>query len=217
MMTSGCRQYVALVSLFVVVACSRRSSAPVSPADPFVNIEVSQIPATSLAGASVLLLPVGNLLIGDSVAALAPQRADILDRATAVLDSVLRRDASGVTWQNQDSIRRALRRSPGISTPDPSRLPTGFLLARRVEAVPDPLWSAIRAVAALTGARMAFVPVAVRLEGREGAVTATFAMALIDVRLGQLAWRGKVAGRPAATADAALVLAAAAAVPSGIR
>jgi hypothetical protein len=156
-------------------------------------------------------------VFADSLNPLAAQRADLLDRASAVLDSVLRRDASAVTWQNQDSIRRALRRSPGIGAADPSRLPTGFLLARRVEAVPDPLWSSIRAVAALTGARMAFVPVAVRLDGRQGAVTATFAMAIIDVRLGQLAWRGKVTGRAAATAGEALVAAAAATVPSGIR
>jgi hypothetical protein len=217
MMTSRCRQYVALVSLIAVAACSHRSPERVTPADPFANVEVSQIPVASLAGASALLLPVGNLVFGDSVASLASQRADIIDRATAVLDSVLRRDAAGVTWQNQDSIRRALRRSPGIGTPDPSRLPTGFLLARRVEAVPDPLWSSIRAVAALTGARMAFVPVAVKLDGREGAVTATYAMALIDVRLGQMAWRGRVTGRPAATAAEALIAAAAATVPTGIR
>jgi hypothetical protein len=217
MMTSKCRQYVALVSLASVAACSHRVPDGVAPADPFVNVDASQIPVASLAGASALLLPFGSIVFGDSVASLATQRADLLDRATAVLDSVLRRDAGTVTWQNQDSIRRALRRSPGIGAADPSRLPTGFLLARRVEAVPDPLWSSIRTVAALTGARMAFVPVAVKLDGREGAVIATFAMALIDVRLGQLAWRGRVTGRPAASAEAALVSAAAAAVPSGIR
>ena len=217
MMTSKCRQCVALVSLISIAACAHSAPRRIAPTDPFVNVDVSQIPIASLAGASALLLPVGNVVFGDSVASLAARRADILDRATAVLDSVLRRDAGAVTWQNQDSIRRALRRSPGISTPDPSRLPTGFLLAKRVEAVPDPLWSSIRAVAALTGARLAFVPVAVKLDGREGAVTATFAMALIDVRLGQMAWRGRVTGRPAASAEAALVSAAAAAVPSGIR
>ena len=217
MMTSKCRQCVTLVSLVVAAACSHHAPGQVAPTDPFVNIEVSKIPIGSLAGASALLLPVGSLVFGDSLNPLTAQRADLLDRATAVLDSVLRRDAGAVTWQNQDSIRRALRRSPGIGAADPSRLPTGFLLARRVEAVPDPLWSSIRAVAALTGARMAFVPVAVKLDGRDGELTATFAMALIDVRLGQVAWRGRATGRPAASADAALISAAAAAIPTGIR
>jgi hypothetical protein len=64
---------------------------------------------------------------------------------------------------------------------------------------------------------MAFVPVAVKLDGREGAVTATFAMALIDVRLGQMAWRGRVTGQASPTANEALVSAAAATVPTGIR
>jgi hypothetical protein len=217
MMTNRCRQCVALVSLVVFTACSHRPPEHATPADPFANLETGQIPVTSLAGGAALLLPVGGVVFGDSVAALAAQRADVLDRATLVLDSVLRRDAGAVVWQDQDSIRRALRRSPGIGAADPSRLPTGFLLARRVEAVPDPLWSSLRAVAALTGARMAFVPVAVKLDGHEGAVTATYALALVDVRLGQLVWRARVTGRPAATAAEALVAAAAAAVPSGIR
>jgi len=217
MMTSKCRQYVTLVSLVLTAACAHRASERVAPADPFVNVEVSKIPVGSLAGLSALLLPVGSVVFGDSVASLAARRADLLERATAVLDSVLRRDAGAVTWQNQDSIRRALRRSPGIGAADPSRLPTGFLLARRVEAVPDPLWSSLRAVVALTGARMALVPVAVKLDGRDGAVTATYAMALIDVRRGELAWRGQVTGQPAASAEAALISAAVAAVPSGIQ
>jgi len=217
MMTSKCRQYVTLVSLVLIAACAHRASERVAPADPFVNVEVSKIPVGSLAGLSALLLPVGSVVFGDSVASLAARRADLLERATAVLDSVLRRDAGAVTWQNQDSIRRALRRSPGIGAADPSRLPTGFLLARRVEAVPDPLWSSLRAVVALTGARMALVPVAVKLDGRDGAVTATYAMALIDVRRGELAWRGQVTGQPAASAEAALISAAVAAVPSGIQ
>jgi len=217
MMTNKCRQYVVLVSLVSIAACAHRARERVAPANPFVNVEVSQIPVGSLAGLSALLLPVGSVVFGDSVAALTSRRADLLDRATTILDSVLRRDAGAVTWQNQDSIRRALRRSPGIGAADPTRLATGFLLARRVEAVPDPLWSSLRAVVALTGARMAFVPVAVKLDGRDGAVTATYAMALIDVRRGQLAWRGRVTGQPAASAEAALVSAAVAAVPSGIR
>jgi hypothetical protein len=217
MMTNKCRQCVTLVSFVLIAGCSHSSRERVAPADPFANVEAAQIPVSSLAGASALLLPVGYLVLGDSVAGFAMQRADLLARATAVLDSVLMRDAGTVTWQNQDSIRRALRRAPGIGAVDPSRLPTGFLLAKRVEAVPDPLWSSIRAVAALTGARMAFVPVAVRLDGRDGAVTATFAMAIVDVRLGRLAWRGRTTGAPAPTPQAALVSAAAAAIPTGIR
>ena len=150
------------------------------------------------------------------MASLALRRGDLLDRATAVLDSVLQRDARGVTWHDQEALRRAIRRAPGL-TADPTDLPTGFLVARRVEVLPDPLWASIRALAAVTGARLALIPVAVRLDGREGAVSGTYVLAVVDARAGQLIWRGRTTGPVAPTAEAALMLAAAAVVPSGIR
>jgi len=175
------------------------------------------LPVGALAGGGALLFPVGSIVFGDGVSELALRRGDLLDRATAVLDSVLIRDARAVTWHDQEAIRRALRRAPSLVTTDPTRLPTGFLLARKVEVIPDPLWSSLRALAALTGARMAVIPVAVKLDGSGGAVGASYVIAIVDTRLGQMAWRGRVVGPPSATAEAALLAAAAAAVPSGIR
>jgi hypothetical protein len=216
-MTSFCRHGVVLVSLVATAACSRHASGRLDPQDPFASIGVSELPIASLAGGGALLFPVGSLVFGDSVSGLALRRGDLLDRATAVLDSVLVRDARAVTWHDQDAIRRALRRSPGMGTVDPTLLPTGFLLARKVEVVPDPLWSSLRALAALTGARMAVIPVAAKLDGREGAVGASYVIAIVDARLGQMVWRGRVVGPSSATAEAALLAAAAAAVPGGIR
>lgn len=171
---------------------------------------------TGLAGTGALLFPVRNVLFGDSLIDLAMRRGDLMDRATAVLDSVLKRDAREVTWHDQEAMRRVLRRSPGIAS-DPTELPTGFLLAKKVEGIPDPLWSSVRALGALTEARMAVIPVAVRLDGRTGAVNATFAVAIVDIRVGRLAWRGRVTGPDQPTPELALTAAAAAAVPSGIR
>ena len=205
-----------LMSFVAIGGCSHRAPAPVAPEDPFVFVGFSQLPANALAGGGALLFPVGSVIFGDSVASLALRRGDLLDRASAVLDSVFQRDVRGVTWHDREAIRRVLRRSPNLG-PDPTDLPTGFLLAKKVEAIPDPLWASIRALAAVTGARVAVIPVAVRLDGREGAVTATFAIAIVDVRLGELAWRGRVTGVAAATAEQALLLAAAAEVPTGIR
>ena len=204
-----------LASLALATACARGGSPGAAPQDPIAAIELGQLPVGSLAGGSALLLPVGGILFGDSLASLAARRADLLDRATAVVDSVLARDARQVVWHGPEAIRRALRRSPAVGA-DPTRLPTAFLLARRVEAVPDPLWSSLRALGAVTGARWAVVPVAARLEGREGAINASFVFALLDPRLGRVVWRGRVSGPAAATAEAALAAAAAAAVPGGI-
>lgn len=217
MMTLLCRHSVVLMSLLAAAACSRHASSDADPLDPIASIEVSQIPIASLAGSSALLFPVSNIVFGDSVSELAMRRGDLLDRASAVLDSVLLRDAREVTWHGREALRRALRTAPGLGAVDPTRLPTGFLLARTVEVIPDPLWSSLRALAAVTGARMAVIPVVVKLDGTGGAVSASFVVAIVDCRLGQLAWRGRVVGAPSSTAEAALVSAAAAAVPTGIR
>ncbi len=215
MLTKWCRYSVVLVLFMSGTACHRSRPETTAPADPFVNVGAAQLPVTALAGSPALLFPVGGILFGDSLGALILRRGDLLDRATAVLDSVLARDARGVAWQNQEAMRRVLARTPGLAG-DPSTLPTGFLLAKRVEAIPDPLWSSIRVLGGLTGARMALVPVAVRLEGREGAVRGTYVFAILDARLGHLTWRGRVTGPPAATPEAALLLAAVSAVPSGM-
>ncbi len=216
MMTLKCRHGVALMALLAVNACSHRAPERALPADPFANLGVGQIPVSGMAGGGALLFPVGGILFGDSLTALTVQRGDLLDRSSALLDSVLMRDARDVTWHDQEGMRRLLRRSPGLA-PDPTELATGFLLAKRVEGIPDPLWSSIRTLGALSGARMAVIPVAVRLAGRTGAVSATYAVAVVDVRIGQMVWRGRVTGPDAATPEAAFRAAAAAAVPSGIR
>ncbi len=216
MMTHKCRHSVVLLSAIAVGACSHHAPAPATPADPFVYVGVSQIPVSGLAGSGALLFPVGNIVFGDSLADLAMRRGDLLDRATMVLDSVLERDAREVTWHDREAMRRVLRRSPGIAS-DPTDLPTGFLLAKKVEGIPDPLWSSVRALGALTGARLVVIPVAVRFEGRTGAVNATYVVAIVDVRVGRLSWRGRVTGSDQPTPEAALLSAAAAAVPSGIR
>lgn len=215
MMTHKCRHSVVLLSV-LFAACAHRAPEPATPTDPFVYLGVAQIPVSGLAGGGALLFPVDGILFGDSLTALAARRGDLRDRAGAVLDSVLARDAREVTWHDQEAMRRMLRRAPGVAS-DPTDLPTGFLLGRKVEGIPDPLWSSLRALGALSGARVAVIPVAVRLGGRTGAVNATYAVAIVDVRVGQLVWRGKVTGPDAPSPEAALTAAAAAAVPSGIR
>jgi len=61
---------------------------------------------------------------------------------------------------------------------------------------------------------MALIPVVARLGGAPGAVRASYVFAMLDTRMGQMVWRGRVTGPAAPTAEAALVAAAALAVPS---
>src|SRR5512137_442194 len=108
MMTIRCRHGVALMALLAAAACSHRGPERTTPTDPFVNLGVGQIPVNGLAGSGALLFPVGGILFGDSLGDLALQRGDLRDRAGALLDSVLLRDAREVTWHDQEAMRRLL-------------------------------------------------------------------------------------------------------------
>jgi hypothetical protein len=204
----------AAIMVAVGSACSR-PTPDVAPNDPFASISAAPLPLASLSGANTLLLTVGALVFTDSAAGLGAERTSLLEAANAALDTALRRDAREVTWQGLPEQRRAVRRNPTMGV-DPDRLPTAELVGSRVDAVPDPLWSQLRTLSALTGARYAVVPAAVQISGRPGAYAASYVLVAVDARTGQVAWRGRSTGRAAATPQAALALAAAAAAPSPI-
>jgi hypothetical protein len=173
------------------------------------------VPAGALAGGSVLLLPVGALLLTDSAA----RSADLVARqyalkavAGAVLDSALRRRAPSVTWLGLAEQRHALRMAPALGI-EPERLETGYLMSPKVEALADPLWAQLRTLAGMTNALMALAPAAVRLDRRGTGYAAEYVLVLVDCREGRVLGRGRTPGPPAATPEAALAAAAAAAVP----
>lgn len=202
-----------------LTACGGRSQGSVRPEDPFAAIPVAPLPIASLAGSSALLLAVGGVVVGDSanpLPDLVARRLALLEAANAAIDTALRRDAHEVTWVGLDEQRRAMRRSPTLGV-DPDRLPTAFLAGPRVDRVPEPLWSSMRTLQAVTGARMAIVPAAARIAGRPGALVAELVFVGVDPRAGQVVWRGRVVGSPALTAEAALASAAGSAVQGLLR
>lgn len=194
--------------------CGGRSSARVSPEDPFATIPVAPLPVASLAGSSALLMVVGGIVVGDSanpLAELGARRLELVETANATLDTALRRDAREVSWMGLAEQRRAARRSPTLGV-DPDRLPTAFLVGPGVQRVPEPLWSGIRTLVAMTGARMAIVPAAARISGHPGALTAEYVLVVVDARIGEVLWRGRAVGASSLTVEAALASAAGAAV-----
>ena len=78
--------------------------------------------------------------------------------------------------------------------------------------MPDPLWAELRTLAGLTGARMAVAPAAARITGRPGAYIVSYVLVVVDTRVGQVVWRSRSTGSPAATPEAAFASAASAAV-----
>jgi hypothetical protein len=203
-----------MVAALGVVACSGRSAHSTSPEDPFLTIGAAPLPVEALAGGSALLLPVGAVVLGDSAAldpALVSRRFALQAVAEAVLDTALRQNAPAVRWLGLADQRRALRMAPALGI-EPDRLETGYLIGSHVDALADPLWSQLRTMEGMTGARIAIAPAGVKIERRGGSFVATYVLVMADSRTGQLQWRGRTDGAPAATVEAALKSAATAAV-----
>jgi hypothetical protein len=171
---------------------------------------VAPLPVGSLNGSSVLLLVAGGLSLGDSTGPLPelePRRAALLQEANAALDTAVRLTGRGVTWMGLEEQRHASRRNPTLGI-DPDQFATSYLLGSTVDRIPDPLWGQVRTLGAITGARFAVVPAAVRIAGAAGTLTASYIMVVADVRTGAVMFRARATGRPMATAEAALASAA---------
>jgi hypothetical protein len=205
---------ILLLTMCATAACGPKRPDDARPEDHFAAIPVMPLPVGSLAGSSALLLVTGTVVFGDSVGEVADRRVALLESANAALDTALRVGAREVTWHGLPEQRRVARRNPTMSI-DPDRLPTSYLISA-AEQVPEPLWTQIRTMAALTGARFAVVPAAVRIAGTPGALRAEYALIAVDARTGRIVWRGRSESGAAPTAELALSRAANAAVPSAL-
>jgi hypothetical protein len=208
-MLRNCRASV--LTLAAAAACSSGAPSHPQPLDPFGGIEVGQLPVGSLSGSKVLILVAGGVVLGDSAGSLPQletERTAILDIANSTLDTALRRDAREVEWQGLEEQRRAVRRNPTLNL-NPDRLPTAYTAAATVERIPDPLWSQIRTLAAVTGARYAVIPAAVRVTGRDSAFVGEYVIVGADARSGGIVFRARALGRPSRTLTAAFASASA--------
>ena len=205
---------VALVMLVSTTGCGR-SQRSATPEDPFQAIGIAPLPVEALAGGSVLILPIGALVLNDS-AALIPElvarRYGLAAVAGADLDSAVRRGAPAVKWLGLAEQRRALRMAPALGI-DPARLETDYLLNPRTESMVDPLWAQLRTLTALMDTRTALAPAGVRIDRRGGGYAAEYVLVLVDARSGKVLGRGRMVGAEASTPEAALASAAAATVP----
>lgn len=213
-MSRYCRITAAIVAASAITACGG-SPRPTTPEDPFKAIGIAPLPAGALAGGSVLVLPVGAVLVTDSAArdaGLVARAFALRATAGAVLDSALRQRASAVTWLGLAEQRRALRMAPALGI-EPARLETSYLMSPKVETMMDPLWAQVRTLAGMTNARMALAPAVVRFDRKGTGYSAEYVLVLVDCREGNVLGRGRVPGPEAATPEAALVAAADAAIP----
>lgn len=209
-MSLRCRNVVLLLSCLAATACGGRRARDVHPVDPFARIAVSPLAVGELAGTNVLLLTAGMMVVGDSSQPLPDidvHRTRLLAFANTTLDTALRRDAREVSWLGVEDQRRAARRNPTLGI-EPEHFATQYLFDPMVQRIPDPLWSQVRSLAALTSARYVMAPAAVKIGGTPGALTAAYVMVLADARSGRVLARTRAQGPAAATPEAALTLAA---------
>lgn len=158
----------------------------------------------------VLVLPSRYIATGDSLgwSAGVGDAAALLRQLDAELAFALGERSVGASWIFPERLVTAARRSAGLA-PDPYSVDASALRPpvprRGPPDLREPLGSQLRALAALTDARYALIPVELRFErtstdrGR-----ALLHVVLADVRLAQSVWRGDVASDPASALSPAL-------------
>jgi hypothetical protein len=186
----------------VVSALTLACSAAPAPAQSPKPQPTAPLPATNLAGQRVMLLPLTAVIADDSLgwqAQLGDRRA-ALARADSIVEALIGTRAPEPTWVWPRDLRRAAQLSAGM-VGDPHQFPTVMLRPPTLTDVPDPLRGQLRNLAAVGGGRYALVPAALVYwrtaalpddtppPAGAGVATAELTLALVDTRLGKVAWR----------------------------
>ena len=154
-----------------------------------------------LRGTPVMVLPVQS-------------RPGVPGDPEAELVFALTQRGPGVRWLMPATLRAELARSPMLDVPL-EQLPVDVFLRVQVNRIGDPLFGYLKRLSAISGGRLALIPVEVRhraaTKDRPGAIEVV--ATLIDVDGGRVTWFGVVQGtageasNPAALASAADALA----------
>lgn len=190
----------------LLAGCSGSSAGPAgeTPA-PLPAPALSVVP---LSGQPIPVLPVTFMVVAPPVDEQLPgAREARLAWADTVLAGVLQARAPEVSWVLPPELRKVAHRAPNM-VHDPEMMGQAVMRSTSLEVIPDPLRSSLRALAALTNARMVFIPAALRLasDSSGAGVRAEASLVLVDTRNGRVVWRSN----PVATgADAAAAVRAA--------
>ncbi len=139
-------------------------------------------------------------------------RQGVAGDPTAELVDALGARGRGVRWLMPDSLRALLARSPSLDVPLDA-MPVGVFLRTQVNRIGDPIFAYLRRLNALTGGKVALIPVEIRARAAtaERPAVVELAVALVDAESGRVYWFGVVEGEPgdggspralASTADA---------------
>ncbi|MBK6488121.1 MAG: hypothetical protein IPF98_14965 [Gemmatimonadetes bacterium] len=201
---------VALCSLVACAGAPAPAPPPPSPSTPVYGPAGQPDPSAGqlsrFAGLTVMVLPAQAVSAVDS---LGWRSAGGGDKALlAALDSVLADSLSGrglgTQWAFPPALRRAASRNPTYVT-DPSAMraldAVRVALRKRDEPLAEPFASQLRALAGVSDARYALIPLDLRFvpNGPGSSGRAALRLAVVDARGAQLVWVGEVAGDPSST------------------
>jgi hypothetical protein len=163
------------------------------------------------AGEAAVVFPLQGVAPADPLGwrAKAGPESVFRPQVDSTLETALR-DRGLLQWSYPPSLVRAVRRNPTYLA-DPTALRGSIALraaARHQDkAIGEPLSSQLRALAAISGARYALIPMDVRFaadsSGAPGAVR--LAVAMVDVRAARLLWMGDVSSGAQAEFSKSLV------------
>lgn len=179
------RSLLVLLAL-ATAACASSSRAPAATAPSGPQPALALAP---LAGQTIPVLPI-TLLIADAPADefLPPDRADRLAWADSLLGAMLLEHGPEVTWVLPPELRRVAARAPNMM-PAPDRMGQAVMRAPGLDRIPDPLRSYLRALSAMTNARLVMIPASLHLVPDSAGIRADLSLLLADTRNGAVVWR----------------------------
>ena len=195
-------KYITLAATLLLAACASSSAPPAA--------DTQQQAFPDIGGRRVMLLPVQQIVpaisppeSADTTRPMLALSGDALRAIEAELAYWLPEHAHRVRWVLPDAIERAAGSSAAIEV-TVRDLPIRDFQRSRLESIGDPLYGDLRRIAALTDARLAFLPIgAVWIPEIDGTGRVHLAAALIDTVGGRVLWYGVAASAPGGRDDAA--------------
>lgn len=151
----------------------------------------------AVAGQGVALIPINMVVIDPSVPAgtVSADRATLFRWTDSLLADGAMSRAPEVTWIPPAELRRLARRGGGL-VPNPDQMGQSVMRGWSLKSVPDPLRSNLRKLLAVAGGwRYALIPASLVIKvDTSGALSASLAVLLADVRTGRVVWRSVAKG-----------------------
>ncbi len=178
--------FLCLVGL-ATMACA--SSNPAPQAEPSRPAPSPALLVTTLAGQRIPVLPL-TFLVAEAPADefLPPDRVARLVWADSLIGAMMMEHGPEVDWVLPPELRRIAARAPNMVT-DPDRMGQAVMRSPNLEIVPDPLRSYLRALSAMSDARLVLIPAALRFKPDSGGIRAELVMVIADTRNGRVIWR----------------------------